>query len=94
MKHPVDASILKKVQQVLTMFFLILDLIRTWLGLGLGGLWTKGLGTGLDNYFLYLRHSADLVKNNILYSVVEVIAFTLILCYILVSVVRKRYSFR
>ena len=27
---------------------LVLDLIGTWLGLGLGGLGTKGLGTGLD----------------------------------------------
>ena len=28
---------------------MVLDLIGTWLGLGLGGLGTKGLGTGLDN---------------------------------------------
>ena len=28
---------------------LVLDLIGTWLGLGLGGFGTKGLGTGLDN---------------------------------------------
>ena len=28
---------------------LVLDLIGTWLGLGPGGLGTKGLGTGLDN---------------------------------------------
>ena len=27
---------------------LVLDLIGTWLGLGLGGFGTKGLGTGLD----------------------------------------------
>ena len=30
---------------------MVLDLIGTWLGLGLGGFGTKGLGTGLDNYF-------------------------------------------
>ena len=29
---------------------LVLDLIGTWLGFGQGGLGTKGLGTGLDNY--------------------------------------------
>ena len=29
---------------------MVLDLIRTWLGLGLGGFGTKGLGTGLDNF--------------------------------------------
>ena len=29
--------------------FWVLDLIGTWLGLGLGGVGTKGLGTGLDN---------------------------------------------
>ena len=28
---------------------LVLDLIGTWFGLGLGGLGTKSLGTGLDN---------------------------------------------
>ena len=27
---------------------MVLDLIGTWLGLGLGGFGTKGLGTGLD----------------------------------------------
>ena len=32
----------------------VLDLIGTWLGLGLAGFGTKGLGTGLDNkYTLY-----------------------------------------
>ena len=29
---------------------MVLDFIGTWLGLGLGGFGTKGLGTGLDNY--------------------------------------------
>ena len=29
---------------------MVLDLIGTWLGLELGVLGTKGLGTGLDNY--------------------------------------------
>ena len=28
---------------------MVLDLIGTWLRLGLGGFGTKGLGTGLDN---------------------------------------------
>ena len=28
---------------------LVLDLIGTWLGLGIMGFGTKGLGTGLDN---------------------------------------------
>ena len=28
---------------------LVLDLIRTWFGLGVEGFETKGLGTGLDN---------------------------------------------
>mgnify|MGYP006903914773 CR=1 FL=1 len=28
---------------------LVIDLIGTWLGLGQGGFWTKGLGMGLDN---------------------------------------------
>ena len=30
-------------------YLLVLDLIGTWLGLGLWGFGTKGLGTGLDN---------------------------------------------
>ena len=29
---------------------LVLDLIGTWLGSGLGGFGTKDLGTGLDNF--------------------------------------------
>ena len=29
---------------------MVLDLVGTWLGLGLGGVGTKGLGTGLDNW--------------------------------------------
>ena len=28
---------------------MVLDLIGTWLGLGIGGFGTKGLGSGLDN---------------------------------------------
>ena len=36
---------------------LVLDLIRTWFGLGLGGFGTNGLGTGLDNKGS--RHLAD-----------------------------------
>ena len=28
----------------------VLELIGTWMGLGLGGFGTKGLGPGLDNY--------------------------------------------
>ena len=31
---------------------LVLDLIGTWLGLGIMGFGTKGLGTGLDNSIL------------------------------------------
>ena len=37
---------------------LVLDLIGTWLGLGLGVFGTKGLGTGLDN-----RPGVDKVKS-------------------------------
>ena len=37
------------VAQKILVSFLVLDLIGTWLGLGLGGFGTKGLGTGLDN---------------------------------------------
>ena len=33
---------------------LVLDLIGTWLGLGQGGLGTKGLGTGFDNWIFEL----------------------------------------
>ena len=33
---------------------LVLDLIGTWLGLGLGGFGTKGLGTGLDNKLIFI----------------------------------------
>ena len=32
---------------------LVLDLIGTWMGLGLGGFGTKGLGTGLDNMIVF-----------------------------------------
>ena len=32
---------------------LVLELIGTWLGLGLRGFGTKGLGPGLDNFLLH-----------------------------------------
>ena len=41
--------------------FWVLDLIGTWLGLGLGVFGTKGLGTGLDNY-ICIVHSCFALK--------------------------------
>ena len=35
----------------------VLELIGTWLGLGLGGFGTKGFGPVLDNNYLYLKYT-------------------------------------
>ena len=65
---PLSSPLLSSYSRLFKGFFifllwtLVLDLIGTWLGLGLGGFGTKGLGTGLDNNNKIWRENLVLIK--------------------------------